>query len=208
MSRQVAAGLLLFAAVLGVTAVRVVTASRGELLRGQALEARGDDDAALLHYRRSAHWYAPGNPYCVHALEALERMALRTEPESPARALSAWRAIHASAVTARWLRQPHPSRLARADRNIARLMSSDPVESLPEIEEADIAAGLQAASERPHVLWVLLVVLGFVVWVGGAFSLALRGIDSEGRVQRASVRVHAAAIAFGWAGFLVGLGFA
>ena len=59
----VVAGIILAALV-----IRVVTSSARELAHGEALEARGDLPAAVVHYRRAARFYAPASPYHVEAL--------------------------------------------------------------------------------------------------------------------------------------------
>lgn len=198
---------------LAVVLVRVLVGSRGELGRGDALRAAGDLDAALIHYRRAAKWYAPGNPWSAAALDSLREIASDAESaDQPRRSLAAWRAIRGAILSTRSTYTPHADRLAEADEHIAALMAAEPPPPIDagKTEEARRAEHLALLRDvpRPHQGWALLALLGFAAWVGAAFLFASRAIDDEDRFVPAAARRFGALFAAGVAAFVVGLGFA
>ena len=58
--RSLVRGSLVALLLFGAFALRVVTSAAGELHAADEYRARGDTDAAVVHYRRAARWYAPG----------------------------------------------------------------------------------------------------------------------------------------------------
>ncbi|MCA9580363.1 MAG: hypothetical protein KC416_01135, partial [Myxococcales bacterium] len=72
---MIARGLLVLAVIFVVLLARVLLGSRGELTQAKAYDAAGDRDVAIVHFRRAARWYAPGNPYGAEALAHLARIA-------------------------------------------------------------------------------------------------------------------------------------
>jgi hypothetical protein len=113
--------------VLVVLAVRVVTSSRAELEQGNRMRAAGQPEAAVVHYRRAARWYAPGSPYGVEALSRLGEIGREAEEaEDEELALSAWRAVRAAILSTRSFYTPERRRLEAANARIADLMASLP----------------------------------------------------------------------------------
>ena len=197
-------GLVLAACVLAVVSVRVVLSAREELAQAEKLLGAHDRDAAIVHLRRAARWYAPLSPYHVRALgrlgELAESAALRGDREG---ALAAYRAVRASILATRSLYVPQRALLDAANRRIASLMADEP------------AAGVDAGKSReqlrrehlallmpipgPDVFWSCVLLVGFACWVCAAFALSFRAIDADDRwVPRELLRC----------GSLVGLGFA
>ncbi len=205
---------LLAAAVLAVLAVRVVVGSHDELRVAERLRARGDVDSAVVHYRRAVRLYAPGNPYVSDALDGLVGLARAAEAAGePARALAAWRAVHAGLLAGRSFYLPHRDVLIQADARIAALTAVDP----PPVDVAHGEAGRRRAylselerarGSDPSVLWTLVLLAGFVAWVGGALGLALRGMDLEGRLVPAVARHFATIMFVGLVAFVAGLALA
>jgi hypothetical protein len=198
---------------LGVVAVRVVLSSRAELLAGDARVAAGDPDAAIPHYRRAASWYAPLSPYPARALDALATIARGAEASGDrARALSAWRGVHAAIFSARGAYLPHDDALAVADRRIAALMASgDP----PPIDAELSAAGRERAylsllerSPGPSRGASALALFGFCLWVYAAFAFGRRAIDADDRLVRPSALRFSALWAVGFSLFCLGLALA
>ncbi|MFW6051254.1 MAG: hypothetical protein ACODAU_08775 [Myxococcota bacterium] len=198
---------------IAVLAVRVVVVSHQELERGEALRVEGDTDAAVVHYRRAARWYAPGNPYVVRALDALAQIGAAAERDGDLeRALFAWRSVRASILATRSVYQPHEERLALAEERIAELMASaDP----PPVDAGKGRAELKAEHlamlkehPRPHVGWTLLLLVGFVAWVGGAFAFASRAVDAEDRLIRREALRWAAVVVVGLVLWVAGMALA
>ena len=178
--------------------------SRRELAAGRAALAGGDAPEAIRRLRRTAHWYLPANPNCQEAYAALESIA--TQAESQGRnddAAAAWRAIRASALATRWLYVPHRSELERANRHLAALMvAMRPPSQDPDINRArlrDEYLALLSENTAPEPAWVIVMGLGFFVWLGAAFWAARNGWSDDDVPRR-----HVLA----WAGGLVALGMA
>jgi tetratricopeptide (TPR) repeat protein len=201
--------LVLFAAV----CARVVSSARSELRAGDAYATRGQVEAALVHYRRAARWYAPLSPYHVHALARLGAIGANAERrERPELALEAYRAIRAALLSTRSWYVPEQARLRAADERIASLMAAlppppmDAGKSREQLRREHLA--LLRADPAPSVAWTLVLLLGFASWVAGAFAFTLRAIDAEDRLIPGQVRRWGAVIAIGFCLFVLGMSLA
>jgi len=86
--------LLMAACILTLVSVRVVMSARNELQQAQARLGQQDIDAAIVHLRRAARWYAPLSPYHARALGLLWELGEGAERAGELeRALSAYRAV-------------------------------------------------------------------------------------------------------------------
>lgn len=203
----------LVALLLAAFAARVVSSAAAELELGEQAQAAGDVEAALVHYRRAARWYAPGSPYHVKALGQLARIGAEAEAVADTeRALSAYRAVRSSILAARSFYVPEQARLAAADARIATLMASQPPPPMDagksrEQLRAEHLTLLQLDSD-PNLFWTLVLLLGFVSWVGGAFVLSVRGIDDEDRWVWREARLWGAVVVGGFGLFVLGLALA
>jgi hypothetical protein len=211
--RRLAAALGVIGVALAVLSVRVVLASRDELARAESLHERGRIDAAILHYRRAARWYAPASPYPPRALERLASLAVEAEDEGQReRALSAWRSIRAAIMSTRSFYTPFEGRLESANERIAELMAAgepppiDAGKSRATLRREHLA--LLTQPRRPRLVFSFAAVVGLAVWVGAAFAFSRRAIDEEDRLRpRQAVRWGIAFLA-GFALFAVGLALA
>ena len=211
--RRVLRGFAIAGVLLAVVVVRVVVSSRSELAKGVALEQGHDVDAAIVHYRRAARWYAPLSPYPVAALAHLERIGAAAERDADVdRALGAYRAMRGAILSTRSFYTPTPDRLERANQRIARLMSELPAppidagKSPDELYREHLA--LLSASPRPKLLFALMALFGFGLWVGGAFTFASRGIDEDDRLVRPLALRWGLVVLAGFLLFSLGLAFA
>ncbi len=199
--------------ILIVVATRVVLSSRSELANGDQAREQSDLEAALVHYRRAAKWYAPGNPYCTDALERLADMGRDAEQNNDTEAaLAAWRGVRGSILSTRSSYMPHTTRLQQANDRIASLMASlePPPMDAGKSEEtlrAEHLALLQTIP-RPHTGWTFLLLLGFATWITSAFLFAQRGIDAEDRFVRREAIRWGTLVLLGFATFALGLAFA
>lgn len=199
--------------VLLVLAFRVVTSSRAELEEAARMRASGQREAAVVHYRRAARWYAPGNPYSEAALSELGEIGREAEEAGDTElALSAWRAIRAAIMSSRSFYTPHEDRLRAANARIASLMSSLPPPPIDagKSREALEREHLELLSEttRPSVPWTLVLLLGFAAWVAGAFAFVTRAIDDEDRLVPAQARFWGTVILVGFGLFVLGMSLA
>ncbi|MDB4990981.1 MAG: hypothetical protein JWN04_6159 [Myxococcaceae bacterium] len=188
---------------------RAVLEARSASARASVALAAGDLDEAIVRLRSSARWYTPFNGYARSSLERLELLAEQAEARGEhARALSAYRSVHAAIQATRSLYMPNPDLLARADDHIAALMASEPPARIEQHRseaqrKADYLALLVAHDPSP--LGVLLAFAGFVTWVGSAIGFLSWGVDAEGRILRSVARRSVLLFLAGWIAFAVGL---
>jgi hypothetical protein len=205
---------LVVAALLILFAARMVVGAQDELRRAARLRAVGDVDGAVVHYRRAARLYVPGSPHVTEALGALATIARDAETAgASARALAAWRSIHASILASRSFYVPHGAALAEADARIAALTAAEPpaVDAARPVgvrEAAYRRALARAADADPSRLAVFLLLAGFAAWVGGALVLFLRGFDRESRPQGLLLRRYGFVMIGGFVAFVAGLSLA
>ena len=170
------------ALLLSALTVRVVVSSRSELLEARRRLEKGDIAGSIVHFRRSARWYAPASPYHVEALSALGKIAREAERHGDhVVALSAYRAIRAAIMSTRSFYTPERDRLRAANGRIADLMAA---ESPPPIDAGKSREALRKehlalleAHHGPNIFWTCVLLLGFVSWVSGAFLFSIRAID-------------------------------
>lgn len=197
MKRTVITLVVVTLAVLSAITGRVVCSSRSEWLAGHRAERRALGqadasarsaglDAAVVHYRRAARWYAPGSGYVTRSLEALARLGTAAERQGDlARALDAHRAIRSAILGARSFYTPHQDRLGVANRNIARLSAAVQGEKQSTEARARLEAWHLAALRKdtaPAVGWSVLAVLAFLGWVCAAFVFIYRAITPDDRL--------------------------
>ena len=191
-------------------AVRVVTSAAAELRTADEYRTRGDIDAAVVHYRRAARWYAPGSPYHVQALAQLAAIGRSAENKGDAElALAAYRAIRAAIMSTRSFYIPEQTRLRAADERIASLMAELPAppmdagKSREQLRREHLA--LLQEDPGPNVFWSLLLLLGFATWVGSAFAFTQRAIDEEDRFVKREALRYGALIVVGFGLFVLGM---
>jgi hypothetical protein len=205
--------LAMIAVVVLVLGVRVVTASRGELEDARRHAEGGRPDLAIVHYRRAASWYAPGNPYSSNALDELAELAAEyRRNEDFAHALAAWRAVRGAILSTRSFYTPNGDLLDRANGEIADITASlDP----PPVDRGKPRERVRAEhlalleeSHRPHVGWSFVLLAGFVMWVGGVFAITRFAIDEEDRWQPRPLRLWGLVVVVGLGLFALGMALA
>lgn len=212
-ARAVLRGLIVAALVLGSFTLRVVTSSASELRAGDQYREHGQLEAAVVHYRRAARWYAPGSPYHVEALGKLGRIAAEAEQRGDVDlALAGYRAIRAAIMSTRSFYVPEPERLRSADERIATLMAGlpppamDAGKSHEQLRKEHLA--LLQAEPGPSVLWSFVLLVGFGVWIAAAFAFTLRAVDEQDRFVRREVLRWGTLIVVGFGLFVLGMSLA
>lgn len=155
-------------AVLGVATARVVLSGEAEIKASTAALDDGDAREAIVHARRAARWYAPGAPHVPVAYDRL--IALATASEQNRRddlALLAWRGVRLAVIETRWVITPQPEHLERADEEIARIMAKQPREAEPDAMIRKEELQKLKRHEPPRILWVALLVGGFLGLAAG-----------------------------------------
>lgn len=143
-------------------AFRVSRDSQSALIEGDRLAEARDYRGAIDAWRRSAEMHLPLLPSSEVAIERLLRQAALAESEGrPEEALSAYRAVHAAALSARSFYVPFEAARSDADAAIARLESNE------DDEEARLSALAAPSAPTPffflaNLSFVALVVLTLV----------------------------------------------
>jgi hypothetical protein len=205
--------LLVVAVLLVAFAVRVVSSSARELSVGEAAAEAGDLEAAVVHLRRAARWYAPGSPYHVEALQRLSAIGAQAEGDGDLElALSAYRAVRAGIMSTRSFYTPERARLRAADARIADLMAAQPpppIDAGKSREQLRLEhLALLEAEVGPSALWTLVLLAGFLAWVVGACLFTVRAIDAEDRFVRPEALRWGALIVVGFGCFVLGMSLA
>jgi hypothetical protein len=121
--RRVAWAILLLVAISAAVTARVVWAGEREIAASTDALKGGDADAAIVHARAAAYWYAPGAPHVRVAYERLFALAEEAEKRRLwATALFAYRAVISASASTTWLVTPHAEDAprGRARRRAAR----------------------------------------------------------------------------------------
>lgn len=187
--RKLLAFLAIAGVCLGVVVTRAAWYGRRALARGDAAMAERQPLAAIDHWRRAARWYVPLAPHVEDAYQRLESLARVAESQGDVTtALAAWRGVRHSVLSTRAWYTPHAQHLAPANRRIAALMArieaeraNPTLEPAPE-REAFHYQLLQRAT-LPSVPWVVVALLGFAIWLGGALVFALRAVSADDRLR-------------------------
>ncbi len=187
--RRLAPWGLLAVAAAGLLTGRVLYMSRLEVANGQDAYARGDWPGAVVAYRRAAHWYAPGSPYVMTALDELRRIGRRAEMEGQHDvALAAYRAIRTSCLGTRSFYTPHEDRLEEANGRIAALLARaerppmDRGKTVDQLRREHLE--LLTNVEAPDPVWAAVACLSFVAWIALCFAFISRGLTDELRIKR------------------------
>ncbi|MDI3284657.1 hypothetical protein [Polyangium sp. 15x6] len=177
----------------GAVTARVVWSGESEIAESTAALRRGDAYEATVRARRAAGWYAPGAPHVRVAYERLASIATTAEGLGDRDlALLAWRGVRTAAIETRWLLVPHKEDLDRANLAIARIEAAAPrppgtrTEPPQRIEEKQLAALLR--DEAPRTPWVVLLLVAFVAWAGGAAWAVRRSSASPDGIDLARAR--------------------
>jgi hypothetical protein len=208
--RKALQGVVLLAALFVLISARVVLSARAELAEGERLLEAKDRDAAIVHLRRAARWYAPLSPYHVRALERLAEIGRTAEQAGETeRALSAYRALRGAILATRSTYVPERPQLEAANLRIAALMSKQEPPGMDtgksERQRYEEHLALLTPIPGPNVFWSCVLLLGFVCWVGAAFALSIRGLDGEERWVPREWKRWGGLIAVGFSLFVLGM---
>jgi hypothetical protein len=190
--------------------VRVVLTARQAVAEAERSLAEDRFDDALFHFRRAAHAYAPFNPYNEQAYDRLWQLGRKAELGGQTDdALQAYRAIRSAILASRSFYTPHPDRLEEVDNRIARLMarqSPPPVDrDKPESERMRDHHALLADNPQPDPLWSVLLLAGFVGWVGSCVGFIMAGLDPALRIRRRPALVCGVVFVSGLALWIAGM---
>ena len=209
MKRRLLLGLAIVIFCLAVISGRAMWEGRSALSTGDEAHAKGDSEAAIRWWRRSARWYVPLAPHVSDAYERLRSLGRAAEDQGDsATALAAWRGIRSSIRATRSFYTPYSQHIDEADRHIASLMAAQEIaeDSKKDHEKREAAHySLLKLDSMPSVLWSVIALLGLALWIGSGFAFALRAVDDRDRLVPAAAAYSGAGIAIGLVVWLVGL---
>ena len=164
---------------------RVTSSGLGEFRQGQDLEAEEQWHEAAVHYGRAVHMYLPLSPLPGRAGERLLALGEAAMVRGEAReARFCFEELRSGFLAVRSTYHPGQHFIDDAERQLTELMRQDsrgnwPDRALSEPERrARIAAAL-GEREDPDLLWVLVMGLGYFLWLGGAGLAIWRGLPAE-----------------------------
>jgi len=186
----------------GVLLLLATATARMWLLSGEELElaaATGEDvEARARHLRRAMAHYFPGNPRVARACHELLTLASRQEQAGErAAAARTWQELRSAILALRGVGQPFAEELEQANTRLAELNVG-----------GTTLARLQNPASDPSPGWAALAILGFLLWVGGAVALMLRGLKPDLKLVPARFWPLLLVVLVGWGLFAVGLALA
>jgi predicted GNAT superfamily acetyltransferase len=208
-TRLLVSGALALSVLLVVMSLRAFLEARAHAGHAQLAQSRGDLAGAIVSLRLSARWDSPFNLYAERSFASLERIARAAEARGDTeQALTAYRAVHAAALSSRGFFVPQHERLARVDPRIEQLRLGAAAQGethagMHTLDRRDYLAALMP--DRPRPLGVVIAWAGFAAWVGGASVFLRRGVDAQGRLVRRVARQGAVFALLGWIAFALGL---
>lgn len=183
---------------------------------GRQFEASGEGHEAAVRYGRSIHMYLPLLPVPHRASERLVALAQAAEVRGElAEARFCWEELRSGWLAVRSSWQPGQRWVIQAEGSIAALILADLGAEWPspdgtaEERESTVREAL-AAREDPSSFWVLVMGLGWALWLGAAGTAIWRGIpaDDDAPIAWSAVRNWAAISLGGYVVWLAGLGLA
>jgi len=168
-----------------VVVARVGATGVGEYRRGQSFEEVGQAHEAAVHYGRAIHMYLPLSPLPGKAAERLLRLAEAAQRGGNLdEARFCYEELRSGFLAVRSFYQPGTHFIEQAEVALAKIMLADsrstwPDRALPEPERAKIIQGVLQEREDPALLWVLMMGLGYFVWLGAAAAAIWRGLPSD-----------------------------
>jgi hypothetical protein len=164
---------------------RVIYSSGYEFRQARGLEAEQRWHEAASGYGAAIRMYLPGLPVGARASDRLLVLADRaTAAGEPDEARFCLEELRSGWLAVRSLWQPGQSFVTEGERRLAALILEDergnwPDKSLSDVERKAIVNGVLAERGDPKTVWVLLMGLGYLLWLGGATMAIWRGIPGQ-----------------------------
>ncbi len=171
--------------ILAVVFTRIIIESRRCYDLGQAAQAKGDVNGAILHFRHALEWYAPIGSASNAALREL--MSIGDERSGAGdinSALFSYRSARIGIMATRHLWVPYRDKIPKLNQRIAHLMS---VQALSDSKKGKSYASryakqLNAYKKRRPSPWrgfsAGLILLG---WLCSLAVIVVKGFDKQGR---------------------------
>ncbi len=196
--------------------LRVTVSGVGEFRQATAFEEQGDLHEAAIRYGRAIRMHLPGYPIPTRAGDRL--LALAHDHREAGDLLEArfcLEELRSGFLAVRSFYQPGQRFVDEAERRLVPLMLEDPrgdwpARALPTEQRAAVVRGVLSQREEPSLGWVLVMGLGYALWLGGAAAAIWRGLpEGAGEPVRWAVLARwAAASAVGYGLWLLGVALA
>ncbi len=165
--------------------LRVTVSGLSELRQAEAAEQAGDLHEAAIRYGRAIRMHLPGYPVPGRAGDRLLSLATQQEAAGDTReARFCLEELRSGFLSVRSLVQPGQRFVQEAERRLVPLMLQDPRGNWPDRalsdeQRAAVVAGVLAEREDPSRFWVLVMGLGYGLWLGGAGAAIWRGLPDQ-----------------------------
>lgn len=199
-----------------VVVARVGATGVGEYRRAQSFEDIGQAHEAAVHYGRAIHMYLPLSPLPGKAADRLLLLAdaaQRAGNRDEAR--FCYEELRSGFLAVRSFYQPGAPFIEQAEGALTEIMLADsrsswPDRALPDSERADIIRGVLQEREDPALFWVLIMGLGYFIWLGAAATAIWRGLPSDAKspIRWAQIRRFGGLSAAGYLLWLLGVALA
>jgi hypothetical protein len=168
-----------------VVVLRVTVSGVGDYRQAQQFEADGDLHEAAIRYGRAIRMHLPGFPIPAKAGDRLLALSeLHTANADALEARFCLEELRSGFLSTRSVYQPGARFIEESERRLVPLMLADPRGNWPprELSEGDRAAivqGVLSEREDPSLGWVLVMGLGYALWLGGAAMAIWRGLPDS-----------------------------
>lgn len=195
---------------------RVGATGLGEYRLAQQLQDAGDLHEAAVHYGRAVHMYLPLSPLPHRAADRLIALAEAAGARGDRdEARFCYEEARSGLLAVRSFYQPGADTITQIEERLAALMLADergnwPDRSLPQSEREAIIRGVLEKREDPKLLWVLVMGLGYITWLGGAAAAIWRGLpmDADAPIAWQPIRRFGGASLAGYLLWLLGVALA
>ncbi len=170
---------------LGLVWARCRADAAREFRAAESSVQQGDPRKAVLHYGRSMRWRTPGSPYPDASARCLWDLGAKAgaRGEAPL-ARHALETLRSAVLSGRGLRRPGSEWIERCDAHLTTLGRGP---SFKSYHPASLSA-LSLPPEGPSATGSLLLVIGFLGWIGCAAGLALSGKrKTDGSARRSAL---------------------
>jgi hypothetical protein len=155
------------AIILTILWVRAFYGAMESYKKGEILLKKGETVRAITFFDRALHWYAPLNPYVEKAALKLWAIGENAEKTGDKRlALIAYDSIRNAFYGDTHFVTPGKNWIRKVDSKLASLRRNEAKKG--EIQEPKILSG---KSPYPAPFWSVMVVIGFLGWIGGLIGL-------------------------------------
>jgi hypothetical protein len=174
---------------LAVVYARVVLESQKNFFEAESKLRQNRKHGAVYHFQAAAAWTCPFNPYEKKSHDRLWQIGRKAELTGDMDlALEAYRAIRTSIMGSRSFYTPGVEVLRAADERISVLMAARPhapaFKQTGEDELQRLHYGKLADSTQPDPLWVMILIVGILLWTGAVGDFVFSGLGPGLKVLR------------------------